>query len=61
VLGLPVVSPRELPALAPDVVVISSYDFQAEMVESLRRVGLGEVPTLTFYSEAIAFSNAAPR
>lgn len=58
VLGLPVVSPRELGALAPDVVVISSYDFQDEMVESLRRVGLGEVPIVTFYSDAVAFSNA---
>jgi len=58
VLGLPVVSPQELAALRPDAVVISSYDFQDEMVATLRAVGLGDVPTLTFYDRIQAFSQA---
>ena len=58
VFGLPVVSPRELVALRPDAVVISSYDFQDEMVETLRGVGLGDVPTVTFYDRVQAFSQA---
>ncbi len=58
ILGLPVVGPEELPTLRPDAVVISSYDFQEEMVERLRRLGLGHLPAITFYPEVKAFSNA---
>ncbi|MCP3984518.1 MAG: methyltransferase domain-containing protein [bacterium] len=59
VLGLPVVAPEGLAALRPDVIVISSYDFQDEMLANLRRLGLGQVPTLTFYEATVAFSNVA--
>lgn len=61
VLGLPVVAPEALVALRPDAVVISSYDFQDEMVANLRRLGLGHVPVLTFYERTTAFSNVAAR
>lgn len=59
VFGLPVVSPRDLSELKPDVVVISSYDFQTEMIEALARVGLGELPVVAFYPEVQAFSTAS--
>ena len=58
VFGLPVISPRDLHEWKPDAVVISSYDFQDEMIESLEKVGLGAVPVVAFYPEVHAFSNA---
>ena len=61
VLGLPVVAPEGLAALRPDAIVISSYDFQDEMLANLRRLGLGHVPVLTFYERTTAFSNVAAR
>jgi len=54
--GLPVVSPEGLDALRPDAIVISSYDFQDEMIERLQRLGLGHLPTVTFYPRVSAFS-----
>ncbi len=61
VLGLPVVAPEALAALRPDAIVVSSYDFQTEMLANLRRLGLGSVPTVTFYERTPAFSNVSAR
>ncbi len=54
--GLPVVSPEGLDALRPDAIVISSYDFQNEMVARLEGLGLGDLPRVTFYPRVQAFS-----
>ncbi len=58
VFGLPVIGPEELPDLQPDVIVVSSYDFQDEMLARLARLGLSDVETVAFYPRVTAFSNA---
>lgn len=60
--GLRVVAPDALPSLAADVVVVSSFDFQAEMVETVQRLCSASPPELvTFYESPRAFSNFAGR
>lgn len=56
--GLPVVAPEALRTLRPDVVVISSYDFQDEMVETLDALELGKIERVCFYDEVHAFATA---
>ncbi|MCG8590427.1 MAG: methyltransferase domain-containing protein [Proteobacteria bacterium] len=58
ILGYPVFAPEDLPRLNPDVVVVSSYDFQDEMVARVRAL-LGQRPqVVAFYRNVRAFSGA---
>lgn len=55
--GYRVFAPEDLPALAPEVVVVSSFDFQDEIVSTVQRVLRARPPAvLTFYQEPQAFS-----
>ncbi len=56
--GLPIVAPERLVELAVDVVVVSSFDFQQEMVATVQSLGLLPAPEIvTFYENPRAFSN----
>jgi SAM-dependent methyltransferase len=58
--GHAVHAPERLPELAPDAIVISSYDFQEEMVARVRALLADATPPLlTFYDRPTAFSTFA--
>jgi SAM-dependent methyltransferase len=55
--GHPIVAPDELPSLGVEAVVISSYDFQAEMAEAVEKLCSPPPEVVTLYDRVEAFSS----